>query len=145
MKTVKKNKWFWVRVLVVGAGAISGFSITSPETVETSNVDWTACLIMLLFTPLGLTFIIGIQALNPYSAKNWRKPSWDINPFLFKEPLQFFHLGSFHFLAGGLVACTTLLDRGKAAAPLAVSLLSIGIGVWLGVQLCMILFKNKML
>lgn len=126
------------------AGCSSGLSITSPEIVESSNVNWVACLLIFLFGPLAILFLVGIQAINPYSAKVWCKPSWDINPFLFRQPLQFFHLGAYHFIAGGIVGCLTLFYRDKEAAPLAVSLLSVGVGVWLGVQLCVFIFRKKM-
>ncbi len=144
MNNMQKNKWFWIRIIIVIMGSSSGLSITSLEILESSNVDWIACLALLLFIPFGLSFVIAIQAFNPLSAKIWRKPSWYLNPFIFKEPLQGFHLIAFHFMFAGIVACMTLVNRGKEAAPLALSLLSIGIGIWLGVQLSMLLFKKKM-
>ena len=141
---MKVNKWFCIRMTLVLAGGYSGLSITSPDVVASSNVDWEACLIIVLFAPLALLLVVGIQAINPCSAKVCRKPSWTINPFLFKEPLQFFHLGAYHFMAGGIVGSLSLFYRGTEAAPLAMLMLSIGAGVWLGVQLCILIFRKKM-
>jgi hypothetical protein len=141
---MERSRWFWVRIALVVAGCFLGFSITSLENIDSSNVDWTTCLLLFIFVPLGLLLIIGIQAINPLSAEVWRKPSWDINPFIFKEPLQFFHLGAYHFMAGGTIGCIMLFYRGKQAAPLAISLLSIGVGLWLGVKLCIFTFRKKM-
>jgi hypothetical protein len=46
-------------------------------------------------------------------------------------------------MAGGIVGCIMLFYRGEQAAPLAVSFLSIGIGLWLGVRLTMLVFRKK--
>ena len=138
------HKWLYARIGLVTVGGLSGISITSPEVVAKSNVDWSACVVLFLVCPFMLLFVVGIQAVNPLSAAVWRKPSWYINPFLVKEPLQFFHLAAFHFMVGGLVGIATLPFRSASAAPLAISLLSIGAGVWLGVGLCMLVFSKKM-
>jgi hypothetical protein len=136
--------WLFVRLAIIIFGAMSGISFTSPETVMHSNVNWAACGIILLACPFAVLFVVGIQAINPMSAAVWRRPSWYINPFIFREPLQFLHLAAFDFIAGGIVALITLPFRGLAAAPLAVSLVAVGCGVWLGIQLCMVTFRNKM-
>jgi hypothetical protein len=91
-----------------------------------------------------ILFVVGLQAVNPWSASVWRRPSWCLNPFQAKEPLQFFHLGAFHFMAGGVVGLAAALFRGPAGVPLAVSLIAIGCGIWLGVRLCMVVFRRKM-
>ena len=139
---IRGRTWLWVRLGIVAIGGLSGISITSPETVAESNVDWLACAVLLVVSPLMLLAVVCLQRFNPWSTPIWKRPSWYINPF--REPLQFFHLGAFHFMAGGVVGVAMLPFRGFSAAPLAVSLLSIGIGVWLGVQLCMKVCRKKM-
>jgi hypothetical protein len=131
------KKWLYVRLGIVAIGGLSGISITSPEIAAESNVDWLACAVLLVVTPFTLLAVVGLQRFNPWSAPTWRRPSWYLNPFLLSEPLQICHLGAFHFMAGGVVGVAMLPFRGLSAAPLAVSLLSIGVGVWLGVQICM--------
>ena len=138
------KKWLWVRVCLVACGGLSGISMTSPNTVVKSNIDWLACVVLLVACPFMLLVLIGIQAFNPMSAPIWRCPSWRINPFLLTEPLQFSHLVSFCFMADGVAGIATLPFRDISAAPLAVSLLCIGVGTWLGVQLCMKVFRKKM-
>jgi len=125
-------------------GGLSGLDITSSDTVAKSNVDWMACTILLVACPIALLALVGLQAVIPMSAPSWRQPSWSVNPFQVREPLQFFHLGSFFFMAGGLIGIATLPFRGLAAAPLAISLVSIGVGLWVGVQLCMMVYRKKM-
>ncbi len=141
---MRLNKWFWVRVAITAIGGLSGLSITSPSNVESSNVDWPAALLIFLFSIVGLLIVLAVQALNPRSAKVWREPSWEVNPFLFAEPLQFSHCAAYYFLATGTVACATLLYRGTTGAPLAVSLLAVGAGVRIAVRLSAFLFKGKM-
>ena len=139
----KHTKWYWVRVALVVCSFIIGPFYTTPEAVSSSGVDWIASLFVLIIMPFGMLFVISIQALNPISAPEWRKPSWDINPFLLKEPLQFFHLAAFFFMACGIGACLSLIFRGMEAAPLAVLLFSCGLSVWFGVQISMKIYKKK--
>ena len=136
--------WVWVRVALVAAGGLSGLTFTSAETAASSNLGWSACPVLLLACPIMILFVVGLQAANPLSAPVWRRPSWSLNPFQPREPLQFFHLGAFHFMAGGVVGLVAAIFRGPAVVPLAVSLISVGCGVWLGVRLCMVVFRRKM-
>ncbi len=138
------NKWMLTRLGLVALGGVSGLDITSPDTVAKSNVDWMACVILLLVCPIALLAVVGLQAISPMSAPFWRWPSWSVNPLQAREPLQFFHLGAFFFMAGGVVGLGLLPFRDSAAAPLAVSLLSIGIGLWIGVQLGIKVYRKKM-
>ena len=137
------RKWFWVRLGLVVAGGLSGISITSPKWWPNRTLIgwlvWSCC-----------------WPLRSDSFSSWasRRSTLCLHPcgegllgtstrFFFKEPLQFFHLGAFHFIAGRLVGVTTLPLRGASAAPLAVSLLSTGAGAWLGVPLCMLCFRRR--
>jgi len=58
------------------------------------------CILAILFPPLALIFVIGIQAFNPFSAPLWTKPSWRSNFLNLRDPLHFFHFGAFAVLAG---------------------------------------------
>lgn len=138
------KKWLWVRVGVVALGGLSGIEMTSPDTVAKSSVNWRACAVVLGAVPLMLLAVIAFQAFISRSASTWKRPSWYINPFLINEPLQFFHLAAFAFIAGGVVGIATLPFRSVSVAPLAVWLLSIGVGAWLGVQLSMKVCHKKM-
>ena len=67
-----------------------------------SDVPAPILAVIFLFGIFGMLFVIGIQAANSLSSKAWRFPSWKINPFLIREPLQFFHFGGHYFLALGV-------------------------------------------
>jgi hypothetical protein len=138
-----KKTWLYVRLAVVAFGAASGPTILNPQAVAESNVDWLACLAILAFTPVALLFVVGIQAVNPYSAKIWTRPSWYANPFNLRQPLQFFHPSAFFFMAGGVAAIPALPWAGVSAAPLAFILLTCGVGALLGVCLCVVTFRSK--
>jgi hypothetical protein len=139
----KHTKWFWVRIGLLIYGFIMGLFYPSQAAVNDSGVDWMASLMVIIIMPFGMLFVIGIQAFNPISATEWRKPSWEINPFLLKEPLQFFHLCAFFFIASGLSACLSVTFRSVEGAPLAVLILSCGVAAWLGVQMSVQVFKKK--
>jgi hypothetical protein len=142
---MRHSKWFWIRVVLTVLGGLSGVSIVSPETIKSSSadLDWTATLVIFLFAVVGTLFLLAIQALNPYSAEIWHKASWEVNPFLFREPLQFFHCGAYCFIACGLVACAILVYRGDDGFPLGVSLLALGAGLRLAVALSACVFRRK--
>ena len=138
------RKWLWVRLSFIVIGVLGGPESVSPDSVAASNVDWWACLFIVLVAPLGYLFVVGIQAFNPRSAATWRRPSWTANPFDFSEPLQFCHAAAFFFLASGVGAFASLPFHSWAGAPLATSLLSFGAGSWVGVWLCVWCFRHKM-
>jgi len=140
---VRHSKGFWIRVALLVIGGLSGVSVVSPETLESSNLDWTATLVIFLFAVVASLIVLGVQAINPYSAEIWRKPSWEMSPFLLGEPLQFFHCTAYFFIACGVVACAILVYRGDGGFPLGVSLLSVGAGLRLAVALSPCVFRWK--
>jgi hypothetical protein len=141
---MRLSRWFWVRIAVIAGGGLQGVSFVSREIKDSSNVSWTDCLLMSLFAVFGTLVIIGIQAINPRSAPIWRKPSWKINPFLVREPLQFFHCAAYFSLVTGIVACATSFCREMDVFPFAAALIGIGAGMWLGVRLSLFVFRRKM-
>lgn len=135
--------WLYIRITIVAIGTISGilYALSSSIAIHFDLLDG---LLVVILVPLGLLILIAFQAVNPFAARVWREPSWLINPFLFTEPLQFFHLAAFHFLAGGIGALLIFPFKGLYAASVAMPLLSAGIGAWIGVRLCMVVFRKKM-
>ena len=95
------NIWIIVRLALVALfflqGALSSQAIAPPEGASASLL-----LAAFAFGIVSMLFVIGIQRVNPWSAPTWRYPSWSINPFMLREPLQFFHFASFTFIAVGI-------------------------------------------
>lgn len=114
-------------------------SIGPPE-----DAPHLSALELFIFGILGLLFVVDIQRLNPLSAQVWRYPRWDINPFLFSEPLQFFHLAGYAALAG---AFGTILHEifvtGRLGQNSRIEFV-IGSGLLAGVYACTFIFRRKM-
>ena len=135
------NVWVLVRLAVVAFAAASSFLM--PLHAQ-APIDWTALLVILISSPIGLLLVLGLQTVNPRSAKVWHRPSWRLNPFNFHEPLQFFHLGAYVCLAQGLALLARLAVSSvpfyvESLVPLAMS-----VGVLVGLQLAMLLYRSKM-
>jgi hypothetical protein len=138
-------RWLYVRAALVVAsftGGVLGEGDQGPELG--GSLSWIAVGVFM-FGVIGMLFIIGMQAINPRSAPYWRYPSWACNPFTLREPLQFFHLGGYFFLAAGVGRLLRFaFDR---SIPLFESVVfafwggGIVVGVWLGAAI----FRKKML
>ena len=137
------NSWKIVRLVLVALSAIastfSNQSIAPPEEVSTSVL-----LAVFSFGIASMLFIIGIQRVNPRSAATWRYPSWSINPFLLQEPLQFFHLASFTFIAVGVGSALRIFVLGESLDLSALFAPTLGAGILCGVYACTLLYSSKM-
>ncbi|GEM_PF-3525551 len=137
------NRWTWVRVAVVAFSFVAAL-FQGSDSASVSSSDWGTLIASLVLTPIALLIVIGIQRLNSRSAPVWRYPRWSINPFTMKEPLQFFHLAGYVFLAGGV---GYLIRSTLNHMPMTLETLlwiTTGIGVLIGIQLCVIAFRSKM-
>jgi len=133
--------WRSIRIALVLTAFIGGV-FGSGEQLP--NISLLELLVVFLFGPIALLFVVGIQRLNPRSASVWQYPSWSVNPFSMKQPLQPFHLGGFFFLASGLGWLVQQLLRGGTLVPSSFFFLTFGAGIVCGVYLCAIVFKGKM-
>jgi hypothetical protein len=136
--------WFIVRLALVAASFLQGAFIDLPLALS-EDVSAQSLLFIFGFGILGMLFVVGFQRFNPRSAPTWRYPSWHINPFLLREPLQFFHLGAFIMFA---VVAGDALRSVILGQPLQLSLLLplvFGAGILVGVYACTFVFRSKMM
>lgn len=137
------NIWLYVRIGLILISVIAAFfAPLEPQAVP--PIGWGALLAIFIFCPIGIVIVLGMQVANPMSAKVWRRPSWSLNPFNIREPLLFFHLGAYMFLADGMVM---LMRTATSAEPFYVESLIplvMAMGVFLGLQAVMLLFSSKM-
>jgi len=77
------------------------------------------------------------------SARTWHRPSWTTNLFNFREPIQFFYFGAFVSTAQGVVILCRIAVTGAPFYVEALVPLAMGLGIWLGVQLAVALFRSK--
>lgn len=136
------SKWKLLRIgLIVFIAASSLFTPLEPQAKP--PIGWTALGAIFIFIPVGLLLLVGIQAVNPLSAKVWRKPNWNLNPFNFRDPVQFFYFGAYIMLAQGVVTLCRFPFSKAPFYPESLIPLVMGVGMLLGVQIIMLAFRSK--
>ena len=136
------NKWKLFRIgLIVFVAVSSFFAPFGPQAKPT--IDWNTLVVIFFFIPIALLFVVGIQAANPFSAKAWRKPDWNLNPLNFRDPVQFFHLGAYAMLGQGIVILCRIPFSNVPFYPEVLLPMIIGIGILLGIQIIMLVFRSK--
>ncbi|MDM4769972.1 hypothetical protein [Solimonas sp. SE-A11] len=134
---------FIVRLSVVALSFAQG-ALTSQLVAPAEGVSASMLVVVFLFGIVSMLFVVGMQRINPRSASVWRYPNWDINPFLLNEPLQFFHLGGYSFIAVGVGSALRLLVLGQAIPVSVMFAPAAGAGVLAGVYACTIVYRGKM-
>jgi len=138
------HAWLYVRGALVLVALVSGMVSTHASGVDTGLPLWQIAFAVFVFGVVGMLFVIGIQAFNPRSASLWGYPSWSRNPFTMREPLQFFHFGGFFFLAAGLGALVRAVFMRSGLSFEPVVFACWGAGILVGVWLCTVVFRRKM-
>ncbi len=134
--------WFLVRAALVLAAGVAALFVPL-GTPAASGIGWQGVLVVLVVSPFALTLVLSIQVVNPGSAATWQRPSWLLNPFSLRQPLQFFHFAGHFCLAQGV---GTLLHFAFSTTPFSYELLApaaMGIGALMGVRLTMVVFSGK--
>ena len=88
----------------------------------------------VLVWPVMFLFVLGIQALNPRSARTWVYPTWHDNPFDFSQPLRFFHMVVFMMAAAAIGAALSALWQPFEPVWDVGGPLGMALGGWLGLQ-----------
>ena len=109
-----------------------------------SDVPVPVPLVIFLFGIYAMLFGIGIPAAHSLSSKVWRFPSWKINPFQIKEPLQFFHFVGHYLLALGVGVLLRHAFYLRCIGPGSFVFLAIASGLLIGVRVCTVIFYGKM-
>lgn len=101
-------RWICYTIQIVGC-LISVILSPSNSTEQSGPFDFTffiistvAIVIFFIAIPFLIAGIISFQAINPFSATMWRKPTHNTNPFTLTDPLQFFHFFGFEVLFSGV-------------------------------------------
>jgi hypothetical protein len=135
--------WFYIRLAIVAAAFLGGI-LGQGRDLNTGYTAAQLAMATFAFGVFAMQFVIGIQAFNARSAPVWRYPSWRANPFTMREPLQFFHLGGYYFLASGVGGLLHVAVDGSLPVTEPIMFASTGAGVICGVWLCCRLFRRKM-
>ncbi len=137
------NAWSIVRFALLAVAFLQG-AFVSQSPVSPEEVSLWPAFRLFGFGILCMLFVVGIQRINPFSAPSWRYPSWFINPFLFREPLQFFHLAGFSMLATSAGTLVRMLFVEPLLWFSALSSLAFGAGILGGVYACTFVYRGKM-
>ena len=135
--------WLAVRVLFVFAAFLQGLLM---EHIAPPPFDVPALLLAVIFLAAiyGILFVIGIPAANPLSSKLWHYPSWQINPFLIQEPLQFLHFVGHYFFALGVGVLLRHVFYAGHIGPGSFLYMAIAGGILVGVWVCTAIYYRKM-
>jgi hypothetical protein len=129
----------WAIVLAVAAGEF--FAPLHP--LARPPIGWVALVAIFGGCSVGMVLVLGLQVANPLSAKLWLQPSWHLNPFNLRQPMQFFHLGAYVCLAQGLVL---LLRLAVSQIPFYIEAfvpLVMAFGIFVGLKLVTLVFGAK--
>lgn len=142
------NGWGMARVaLCVWSGGGSSAESFVQESIPVSTIPfpWNIGFVMvpLVFFPVALLWVIGIQYVNPLSAKRWTVPGLN-TPFLtLRDPLHFFHAGAYGGLGFGMGFLIAAPFKGADYFLLGCSGLSGFLGMLLGIRLCIRIFSER--
>jgi hypothetical protein len=103
-----------------------------------------AAALGVLAIPLMLLWVIGLQAANPGSDKQWARPTHQADPFRLGNPLLFFHFFAFVLAACALGALVSALWRGLPALCAGLTWGAAAVSTLAGVRLAMRTFKHKL-
>lgn len=136
-------KWTIIRVIFIAAAFLSSAFITQAPA-QTEDTPTPFLIVAFVFGIVGLLFVVGMQRINPLSAKLWRFPKWSINPFQMREPLQFFHFAGYFMLASGAGTALHHFFSGPALQNSDCLPLVFGLGILGGVRACTVVYQDKM-
>jgi hypothetical protein len=101
-------------------------------------------LLLVLISPfIGTLFIIGVQSINPMSAKQWKLPSHSSNPFNLYQPLYFIHFAGYSVVALSIGLLIGSPLHGLNTLLEGLIFLILGANIILALRLCHKVFINK--
>jgi len=143
--------WFTIRIGLCAFGFFVAMLIPVEQFDELRSIsNWMPAIlcvfaiISLILIPPMLLFVIGIQAINPFSDDKWTPPTHRSNPLRLGNPLLFFHFGAFFLGATGLGFLASSPWKGLMVAARGMFVVLGSIMMLVGIRLCMRAFKDKM-
>ena len=135
-----------VRLALLGVGIVGSMVqvIARPDSIRAQPpVTFSIAPVVLFLGVVGMLFVIGIQAVNPWSAKVWSRPSWSENPLSMRQPCQFFHLCAWFMAASGVAGAVTDVIVNHTLHPEYAVIAASGFGIRIGVSLAVVTFSWK--
>lgn len=135
------NNWKKTRIGLVAFVFLQGLLLEGAAPPP-SDVPLPILPIIFAFGLIGIPFIIGIQAINPASPKPWKRPDWNSNFLSPKNPINLFYFFSIIMLSVGLGVVFRHIIYKSYIGPDTFFFVSLSLGLYLGIQLCTILFRK---
>lgn len=143
VKDTNKHIWLILRIAVLVAAMFQARSFVSHLNGDFSKANWVTFFVLIAVVALGVFFVISLQAANPFAPRQWRRPSWFSNPFVLGQPLVIFDFAAYYFLVLGVVSA--ILGTAVSPPNWAWEIpLSVGVGAWIGVRLCLAAFRERL-
>src|ERR1700742_3096605 len=98
MQRVRVSVWLVVRTAVLMLGVLSASQFSPGPKSPFAGGSVPLLLMFFVFGVIAMVLVIGLQAINPRSATMWTNPDWHVNPFSWKQPLQFFHMSGYYLI-----------------------------------------------
>jgi hypothetical protein len=137
------NRWLYVRMAIIILSALSARFVIMPQHPDFEHpAPWYFPFVIAGFMSLGIPFALSIQGLSSRSSEKWQKPSWLVPPFSIKQPLVSFDMTAYCIIAYGFTSALMGLSTTPNNWSWEISV-SAGIGVWIGVRLCMFIYRNR--
>jgi hypothetical protein len=135
--------WVYIRIVFIAFISIPAIWSEKIPLRFCAPIPYTWLIMLVVFGAVAVQFILAAQAYKKSSHAKWKKPSWKENPFDFKQPVQFLHLGAWAFIITSVIYLLILWFNGdeNASAPLTMS--CFGVGILSGVHSSMIVFRDK--
>ena len=130
--------WFWVRAVLLVYSAFSVTEMVSPEAVAKSNVTW---IVVPIIAGVILPFVSIASLVAIRVSKTGAGPQWNSNPF--RSFVDFFHLGAWCCLAGGIGAIAYWITTSPDSGLLATSYFTFGLCATIGVKIGTLFGKKK--
>jgi hypothetical protein len=137
------NKWVIVRLIVTALAAAQG-ALSGDNWLPARPVTALLLLGMLAYGVVAVPVVVWAQKLNPRNKPVWHFPSWRRNPLTLRDPMQFFYLVGFVFVAAGLGVVGRDLWNGQPLTLPHGVLPAFGIGMIIGCYVAARLFRRQL-
>ena len=135
------NKWVIVRLVVLAVAAAEG---VMNGWLPDRPVTPLLLAGMVAYGVIAVPIVVWAQRLNPRNKPVWHFPSWRRNPLTLRDPMQFFHMAGFVFIAFGLGVAGRDLRFGEPLRLPHAVLPAFGVGMIIGCYVAARLFRKHL-
>jgi len=137
---MQMTKWAYIRFILIVSGIWFGYEASSFASSFWVPVEWWIPLLFLVISPL---MVLIVAVMNHKQIDTWRRPDWNLYPFRRDDPLQTLHLVALMNITAGLTAAVRIPWIGLTHAMSGLIFGAGGIGFWLGLQLVLLIYRNR--